>query len=59
MIDASFDRHSRSAAVSGIYQYDTGQRMRLRGLPSPEELLEKDGIYARLYAAQWTDFTEI
>lgn len=44
MIDASFDRHSRSAAVSGIYQYDTGQRMRLRGLPSPEELLEKDAL---------------
>ena len=42
MIDASFDRHSRSAAVSGIYQYDTGHRMRLRGLPSPEELLERD-----------------
>ena len=42
MIDAIFDRHSRSAAVSGIYQYDTGQRMRLRGLPSPEELLERD-----------------
>ena len=44
MIDASFDRHSRSAAVSGIYQYDTGQRMRLRGLPSPWELLEKDAL---------------
>ena len=44
MIDASFDRHSRSAAVSGIYQYDTGQRMRLRGLPSPEELLKKDAL---------------
>lgn len=44
MIDAIFDRHSRSAAVSGIYQYDTGQRMRLRGLPSPEELLEKDAL---------------
>ena len=44
MIDASFDRHSRSAAVSGIYQYETGQRMRLRGLPSPEELLEKDAL---------------
>lgn len=44
MIDASFDRHSRSAAVSGAYQYDTGQRMRLRGLPSPEELLEKDAL---------------
>ena len=42
MIDAIFDRHSRSASVSGIYQYDTGQRMRLRGLPSPEELLERD-----------------
>ena len=44
MIDASCYRHSRSAAVSGIYQYDTGQRMRLRGLPSPEELLEKDAL---------------
>ena len=44
MIDASFDRHSRSASVSGNYQYDTGQRMRLRGLPSPEELLEKDAL---------------
>ena len=42
MIDAIFDRNSRSASVSGIYQYDTGQRMRLRGLPSPEELLERD-----------------
>lgn len=44
MIDAIFDRHSRSAAVSGVYQYDTGQRLRLRGLPSPEELLEKDAL---------------
>ena len=44
MIDAIFDRHSRSASVSGIYQYYTGQRMRLRGLPSPEELLEKDAL---------------
>ena len=24
-----------------------------------EELLERNGIYAQLYAAQWTDFTEI
>ena len=44
MIDASFDRHSRSAAVSGVYQYDTGQRMRLRGLPSPDEMLERDAL---------------
>ena len=44
MIDAIFDRHSRSAAVSGAYQYDTGQRLRLRGLPSPDELLERDAL---------------
>lgn len=44
MIDAIFDRHSRSAAVSGVYQYDTGQRLRLRGLPSPEEMLERDTL---------------
>ena len=42
MIDAIFDRHSRTAAVSGVYQYDTGQRLRLRGLPSPDEMLERD-----------------
>ena len=44
MIDAIFDRHSRSAAVSGVYQYDTGQRLRLRGLPSPDEMLERDAL---------------
>ena len=44
MIDAIFDRHSRSAAVSGAYQYDTGQRLRLRGLLSPDELLERDAL---------------
>lgn len=45
MIEASFEQgQGRSAAVSGIYQYDTGQRMRLRGLPSPEELLKKDAL---------------
>lgn len=44
MIDAIFDRHSRQAAVSGAYQYDTGQRLRLLGLPSPEELLERDAL---------------
>lgn len=44
MIDAIFDRHSRSAAVSGVYQYDTGQRLRLRGLPSPDEMLKRDTL---------------
>lgn len=43
MIEASFDgMHERSAAVSGAYQYDTGQRLRLYGLPSPDDLAMRD-----------------
>lgn len=43
MIEASFDpRKTNTASVSGAVQYDTGQRLRLLGLPSPEELAEKD-----------------
>ena len=42
MIDASFSRTGRSATVNGAYQYDTGQRLRMRGLPSPRELSERD-----------------
>lgn len=44
MIEASFDRSSRAAAVSGVYQYDTGQRLRMNGLPSPEEFLAGDDL---------------
>ena len=45
MIEASFDRDSeRSAAVSGAYQYDTGQRLRMHGLPSPQELALRDEL---------------
>ena len=44
MIEASFDRSSRLAAMSGVYQYDTGQRLRMRGLPSPDELLARDDL---------------
>lgn len=45
MIEASFEQgRGRSAAVSGAYQYDTGQRLRLRGLPSPDEMLERDAL---------------
>ena len=43
MIEASFDKR-RSAAVSGAYQYDTGQRLRMHGLPSPDELAQRDGF---------------
>lgn len=42
MIDASFSRTGRSATVNGAYQYDTGQRLRMYGLPSPDELSERD-----------------
>lgn len=43
MIEASFEHGGqRSAAVSGAYQYDTGQRLRMHGLPSPEELAKED-----------------
>ena len=43
MIHASFDDKShKSAAIAGIYQYDTGQRLKMHGLPSPRELAERD-----------------
>ena len=43
MIEAVFDRGAdRSAAASGAYQYDTGQRLRMHGLPTPEELSNAD-----------------
>lgn len=44
MIDASFDKLSKKAAIDGVYQYDTGQRLRLSGLPSPDELIEADDM---------------
>jgi len=43
MIEASFEGLAeRSAAVSGAYQYDTGQRLKMHGLPSPAELAGRD-----------------
>ena len=39
MINAYFDTaQSRATAISGVYQYDTGQRLRLLGLPSKGEI---------------------
>lgn len=43
MIETSFDEH-RQGAISGVYQYDTGQQLRLHGLPSPEYLLSQEGV---------------
>lgn len=45
MLEASFNAgRSRSAAISGAYQYDTGQRIKMRGLPPPQELSEMDEL---------------
>lgn len=45
MIEASFDTgRGRGASVSGAYQYDTGQRLRLHGLPTPGELAQMDEL---------------
>ena len=53
MIDAYFDtKADRQAAVSGVYQYDTGQRLRLRGLPSQSELNGIDNYIDTLYDEQ-------
>ena len=50
MIDAYFDtKADRQAAVSGVYQYDTGQRLRLRGLPSQREISGIDNYIDTLY----------
>lgn len=43
MIEASYaPSKTNTASISGAFQYDTGQRLRLRGLPTPWELAEKD-----------------
>lgn len=45
MIVASFNKdQNRTAAVSGAYQYDTGQRLVMHGLPSPQELAGRDDL---------------
>ena len=44
MIHVNFSRRGRQAAMSGAYQYDTGQRLKLSGLPSPDILAEKDEL---------------
>lgn len=57
MLEASFDpRVSRGAAIHGANQYDTGQRLRLCGLPSPDELSEADGLLGLSVAAVQVHF---
>lgn len=42
MLEASFDT-MRETAVGGAYQYDSGQRLRMHGLPTPQALLAAEG----------------
>lgn len=43
MIEAYFDsKMGRKGLITGAYQYDTGQRLRLSGLPSPDEFAQMD-----------------
>ena len=45
MLEAHFDPQvSRSADVTGATQYDSGQRLRIYGLPTPQELLDADDL---------------
>lgn len=57
MLEASFDpRVSRGAAIHGADQYDTGQRLRLCGLPAPDELSEADDLLGLSVAAVQVHF---
>ena len=42
MIQASFGRTTRAASIAGAYQYDTGQRLAMHGLPAPEAFSAED-----------------
>ena len=45
MLEAHFDpQASHSADVTGATQYDSGQRLRIYGLPTPQELLDTDEL---------------
>ncbi|MBR5560172.1 MAG: hypothetical protein IKU73_02020 [Clostridia bacterium] len=58
MILASFDaERSREAAISGAYQYDTGQRIRMYGLPAPDELSQMDDFLSGDAAAVEAHFS--
>ena len=47
MIEANFESKThKNTAIAGVYQYDTGQRLRMRGLPTPDELAEMDDFLA-------------
>lgn len=58
MIDASFG-DGRGASFAGAYQYDTGQRLRLHGLPSPEAFSAEDDFLSGDLAAVEVHFSRM
>ena len=60
MINASFNGgKSRLAAISGAYQYDTGQRLKMHGLPSPEAFSAEDDFLSGDLAAVEVHFSRV
>ena len=60
MINASFNvGKSRTTAISGAYQYDTGQRLVMHGLPSPEEFSGEDDFLSGDLAVVEAHFSRV
>lgn len=57
MIQASFGRNNRAASIAGAYQYDTGQRLVMHGLPGPQELSAQDDFLSGDLAAVEAHFS--
>lgn len=60
MINASFNSgKTRATAISGAYQYDTGQRLVMHGLPSPEEFSGEDDFLSGDLAVVEVHFSRV
>lgn len=60
MINASFNGgKSRTTAISGAYQYDTGQRLVMHGLPSPEKFSGEDDFLSGDLAVVEVHFSRV
>ena len=60
MINASFNSgKTRATAISGAYQYDTGQRLAMYGLPSPEEFSGEDDFLSGDLAVVEVHFSRV
>lgn len=57
MIEASFGGTSRAASIAGAYQYDTGQRLVMHGLPTPQAFSAADDFLSGSLAAVEVHFS--